>query len=72
MSVVSNASPIIHLARVGQLELLRQLYGEILRSGRSPTLQKSRRLKSALSRFVTNYGLKSIAWATFIALSSDR
>jgi len=29
MSVVSNASPIIHLARVGQLELLRQLYGEI-------------------------------------------
>ncbi len=29
MSVVSNASPIIHLARIGQLELLRQLYGEI-------------------------------------------
>jgi predicted nucleic acid-binding protein len=29
MSVVSDASPIIHLARIGQLDLLRHLYGEV-------------------------------------------
>ena len=29
MSVVSNASPLINLARIGQLELLRALYDEI-------------------------------------------
>jgi predicted nucleic acid-binding protein len=28
MSVVSDASPIIHLARIGQLDLLRHLYGD--------------------------------------------
>lgn len=30
MSVVSNASPLIGLARIGKLELLRQLYGELV------------------------------------------
>ena len=30
MSVVSNTSPLISLARLGQLELLRALYGELL------------------------------------------
>lgn len=29
MSVVSNASPLINLARIGRLELLRELYAEI-------------------------------------------
>jgi len=29
MSVVSNASPLINLARIGQLSLLPQLYGEL-------------------------------------------
>ncbi|HDN65742.1 MAG TPA: DUF3368 domain-containing protein [Methanosarcinales archaeon] len=29
MSVVSNASPLINLARIGKLGLLRQLYGEL-------------------------------------------
>jgi hypothetical protein len=29
MKVVSNTSPIINLANVGQLDLLNQLYGEI-------------------------------------------
>ena len=29
MKVVSNASPLINLARVGQLTLLQQLYGQI-------------------------------------------
>lgn len=30
MSIVSNASPLISLARIGQLDLLRQLYSELL------------------------------------------
>jgi predicted nucleic acid-binding protein len=30
MIVVSNASPIVNLAAVGQLDLLRQLYGKVL------------------------------------------
>ena len=30
MNVVSNASPLIALIRIGQLDLLRQLYGEII------------------------------------------
>jgi len=30
MSVVSNASPLISLAWIGKLDLLRQLYGELL------------------------------------------
>ena len=30
MIVVSNTSPIINLAAVGQLDLLRQLYGQIV------------------------------------------
>ena len=30
MSVVSNASPLINLARIGRLHLLAQLYGELV------------------------------------------
>jgi uncharacterized protein len=30
MSVVSNASPLINLARISQLDLLRELYGELI------------------------------------------
>ena len=30
MNVVSNASPLIALVRIGQLDLLCQLYGEII------------------------------------------
>lgn len=30
MSIVSNASPLINLARIGQLNLLSQLYGKLL------------------------------------------
>ena len=30
MNVVSNASPLIALIRIGQLDLLRQLYSEII------------------------------------------
>ena len=29
MSIVSNASPLINLARIDQLDLLQQLYGEV-------------------------------------------
>ena len=30
MNIVSNASPLIALIRIGQLDLLRQLYSEII------------------------------------------
>lgn len=30
MKVVSNTSPLIHLARIGRLDLLETLYGELL------------------------------------------
>ena len=30
MTIVSNASPLIALARIGQLDLLSQLYSEII------------------------------------------
>jgi len=30
MSIVSNASPLINLARIGELDLLSQLYGELI------------------------------------------
>jgi predicted nucleic acid-binding protein len=30
MSIVSNASPLINPARIGELDLLSQLYGELI------------------------------------------
>ena len=30
MSIVSNASPLINLARIGKLGLLQELYGELI------------------------------------------
>jgi len=34
MPVVSNSSPIIHLAKIGRLDLLEGLYGRILVPGK--------------------------------------
>ena len=30
MKIVSNASPLINLARIGKLGILRELYGELI------------------------------------------
>ena len=33
MSIVSNASPLINLARIGKLSVLQELYGELIIPG---------------------------------------
>jgi len=65
MLVISNSSPIIHLTKIGRLELLKNLYGQIL----VPTKVYSECTDTTSYRAETHY-ISSATWISIVQIEN--